>query len=1421
MPARLRRERYGACPGERAGELGEDRQVSVEAHPIKATDAERREGAVAASLMSMVALLAVALMCSLGGAAAASQHARRRVPMPPGLGSAQVRRTVRAFRRHQAELRSPAARRQRKRSRVVYRYASARVAWKIDHGHFEGAFDSPAYRGLELRPGERLHGYTGDRSALIDLPGGKRGIAESVLPLLTSAPGGGKVPVDLSLRQNGQALEPVAPLVAASFAGEARGGFSLPGVGITVRPATAASSSASQVEEKVFYPNVLRDTDLLTRPAPYGVETYSLLRSANSPEDLTFSLASPAGASLRLVPGASGFPAGAAVTRDGKDVLVIPPAVAHDADGQPVPVTYAVNGNDLIVHVPHRSGSYRYPVLVDPGFNVPEQFYSTSGWQSGAVGGPYSAYSGSYYYGSPVPNYGWRSGLIVQANVGTYQLNSYGNLWYTPPANSYIYRGEFQYVTYGWLYQAVNQGIWNPNGQPAISRQTGTNLDNNYLTMCAPGPNPTCDPGNGTDNNIFVLGLQNIYLTNTYYNTASAATMQSALIYERDRYAPQVTALSQNAPSGWVDASALSATATGSDTGLGMKEFAWVQPDRSQITSTHGCSGAYGNRCPSSWSASFNYNTGPLPEGVDRFAVAARDVVSNGSAETPWTVKVDHSPPSSPALSGTLWDHRNQTSDHRNEGLYDPSYTLGASSGDAFSGLKSIDVQVRNNTPYHYTARCSGTDGCSDSIPTWTFNTDSYSDGDHTITVTAKDQLADQPGVDNSKHVSTTSFQVAVDRRGDIYHAFGWSGDPGLSSSDQVHEEWAQINTQNARTVAPEAITTRNVESCLSDPQGCAVVRNRSQDPANPAGPEHYNTDTGTSHNDARFTDVSQLLAPANTNLGPPTATGPIQTALQPWQTAPPAHGSTYDLYVTTQQVIVDGGATDQTHKLWIDTTTRMPLRELSTEGTTVTSDVLYTYDRGRRTAGELPADQFSVGTPSNPGEVTTTQELPPVALPPPADVTKTHQELVDDSIAFRQNYGLNADPAYVDSIVSDPTLDGSIDEFGVPLTAAELADMNHRVDAESRLTTIDDYGANQAAADYAGLYIDPQHGGLIYVGFTANAARHMQDLQALYPYPELLRTFPTAPTRTYAALSTLADQVTSDWNSGTLDADNVSGVNVNEETNTVDVSSPTPTPVAAADLQARYGSAVRLIERSLSASFTAATYPIPPYLGGLEIHRPAGQAAIGCESGFGAVRRSSRAIRYYDVSAGHCIGSQSTGYGVKWYHGGFDTLYGTTRGNTFANGQPVSNTDGLSIQVSAGGHGAEIFLRSGHQRRITGEITNFHVHPKQTLCIASQGYGRPACGQVVAPDRQQKISGRPVRHIVIIRTPGCWAREGDSGAPVYRGHLAAGIVSGGASSSNGRCGRDSQGRQTGDLQAFSPITPVLAGLSLQLHPTP
>jgi hypothetical protein len=215
--------------------------------------------------------------------------------------------------------------------------------------------------------------------------------------------------------------------------------------------------------------------------------------------------------------------------------------------------------------------------------------------------------------------------------------------------------------------------------------------------------------------------------------------MEGALLYERDHYNPVVTSVS-GAPSTWVDSVQLSETAAGSDQGMGMFEFAWVQPDSTQKTSTRtDCTGAYGSRCSATWSATFNYFTGPLPEGVDRFAAAARDVVSNGSPESPWYVKVDHLPPHQDSITGSL---------RVPDGTWIPGGTndLTVNASDPNSGVQSDQITLGplSNTKTNTQANGSPCDanGCTTTINhPWSVSTSSLADGAYQVGVTTKDPL--------------------------------------------------------------------------------------------------------------------------------------------------------------------------------------------------------------------------------------------------------------------------------------------------------------------------------------------------------------------------------------------------------------------------------------------------------------------------------------------------------------------------------------------------------------------------------------------------------------------------------------------------------------------------------------------------------
>jgi hypothetical protein len=480
------------------------------------------------------------------------------------------------------------------------------------------------------------------------------------------------------------------------------------------------------------------------------------------------------------------------------------------------------------------------------------------------------------------------------------------------------------------------------------------------------GASVNFNPPAAVEGNIANWGLAAFQASDAY---ESIGFEGGALVGLGDRMKPTAT-IAGVTPGAWVDQA--TAQITGWDTGLGVNTVSASSDTGDPVTMQGACGApALGaTPCPSSVGP-VPLPTSAMPEGARTISATTIDAVNNASPPTSWTVKVDRTPPSGPVLSGSLWDHRNQAADHRNEGLYDPVYTLNASASDARSGLKSIDVQVDSNPPYHYVAACSGIDGCSGSIPPWTFNSDAYTDGDHTVTVTAKDQLADQPGVDNSRHVSTATFQVTVDRRGDIYSASEYDGAP-QSGAAKLADEWARAGTHDARSTDHDFVTTRGTAPC--DPNQptsaqCGEVRTKSRfsEPSNSSTADSWVIYRGTNADDPNLDSVAQLQEAAASNLGAPTSTGAITGAAQPWQTLPPAHGGLYSYYESTYQEDVNSDGTNEQiiGRLWIDATTKFPIRMQSQiSGGAVTDDRYFNYARGRATSSEVPPDLFLASPP-------------------------------------------------------------------------------------------------------------------------------------------------------------------------------------------------------------------------------------------------------------------------------------------------------------------------------------------------------------------------------------------------------------------------------------------------------------------------
>jgi hypothetical protein len=654
--------------------------------------------------------LIVMIAIAAGAGAANTHRIARALPAMPRPSAAALRKLRHRVAARRARLRSPAAARRRSRSRTAYRRVADGEALGIARGHFADVIDEPVYAGLRLRAGERVADYVSDNVALIDVAGSSRqSVARSTLPLRTEAPDGKKVPVDLGLRRHGSRLEPKAPIAGASFSDDAATGFTLADAGVTVRPDVAAGTAASVVEDKLFFANVATDTDLIELAVRAGAETFTVLRSDASPEDFGFTLDLPRGAELRLVPGANGLPAGAQVVRGGKVLVEIPTAHARDADGLDVPVAYRVEGDRLVLHVPHRGANFRYPLLVDPTL-VSEPTYIRNGtetgtgwtdWHSGSTTTAYTPYIGY----APFPTYGTKYGLSIKSQ-GQVPGGGFANWYWASPLKTYIYRADWRFVTYewafsgGWTYQIVNEGItrngvWETTGTQPNPHQLAGNYNNNYYNFCYRSPT-VCDQipdgaRNGElDGNVMNFAMGNQFPTATFPTTY--VSMQGADMYSNETYPPQVNSLTPNTGSAWhdTDLTSTSATYAAHDDGFGVWKYS-VRSVAGTDEHTLNCTGQLNSLCPHDPSGStVSYPLSWFSEGITTMDFWLTDAVNNISKHEPWTVKIDRSAPSANEFGGALAPGANWVKGGAHE--------LKFKATDASAGVSQASVTLTGST---------------------------------------------------------------------------------------------------------------------------------------------------------------------------------------------------------------------------------------------------------------------------------------------------------------------------------------------------------------------------------------------------------------------------------------------------------------------------------------------------------------------------------------------------------------------------------------------------------------------------------------------------------------------------------------------------------------------------------------------------
>ena len=874
-----------------------------------------------------------------------------------------------------------------------------------------------------------------------------------------------------------------------------------------------------------------------------------------------------------------------------------------------------------------------------------------------------------------------------------------------------------------------------------------------------------------------------------------------ATVYVSDRDNPTVEQGTRRIPTGWTKDTVFDVAATDSGIGVDWTQIRLAAPNQPDYLDSriHPCSADPANHCPRS--DTFAYATNNMPEGQRTVSAQAGDLIRVPAFSEIGTIKIDRTGPTiAPEPTGALYENRNRTDDHRREGLYDAQATIHAEAKDdpaaaddatTRSGTKTLDLWIDRNRDGSYTSDelvksttntlCTSTQCPNKLALDYSASTDSFPDGDYKVKLTATD-LAGNPS-------TPKEWTVTVDRQGDIVHANEYPGDPG-QGGEVLAEDWAQMGTLNARHLDGPLTETRDDEAC--GPSSCAVQRALSQssaeDPTSPPSAPTYTVIRGTSTTDPHVDQVSDLLDPANRNLGAPVQSGSLISLLQAWQTAPPGHGTSFDCYMFADNDSDNGDS--RRHRVCIDSTTKLPVTDETVDGSDSQDKAFFTYDRSRKTASESSGDLFKVGGPADESNTTTVDWASPALRPPLPDVVEDEMAYATD---FRADEGFDTDPVLILRLLTDPARNAGQETWGTPLQSAEDQEMQTRVGIDDQMGIIQNYG-DTVPSQYAGAYVDK---GSVYVGFTGDQSSHMSNVATLFPYASRLRSF--SATYTLSQLTAKATEVESDGAWQASQGFDVISVSRSTSRNRVVVGIANPSAGSGAALTSRYGGMVtqEQDEPAVALANEKDRGSVPPVYGGYGLYDP--DAPLndpgGCSAGFSAYRNIRGHRHNFVMTAGHCFGTKRS----LSHDGGRHVGHVVFR--QYRDDQDPGNVDVGYIGLPNRRYTTyKVFFGSGGNRGDRRPVKGFDRYPgektkaKETtngehVCISGVEMPFIRCGRVIDESVTHKVDGQKLHSLVKLKVYGKGLCRGDSGGAIVSGTQAVGLVTGGRLPKDQKCG--------------------------------
>jgi RHS repeat-associated protein len=638
----------------------------------------------------------------------------------------------------EAKLDSPEAVALREESRTKFEGFSREQAVKADGEAFPGAVNTPAGGPPKLPAGEKVVGYPTDNAVQVDLPDGRHGVIETSTPVALETSRGHRTPIDLSLDQVGEVLEPKAPLVSIHIPKRLGDGVSLEDTGVSLTPVDAQGSPLGGAEAvgdgaSAVYANTQTDADTVVKPTTAGFETDTILRSVDSPDRLYFKVGLPPGAKLTQ--------AGSGVVRvleEGATIATIPAPGAADAVGAPVPVSMSVSGDLLALTVDSHASEYQYPLVVDPTVTDSTPSVDFNNWKmEPAPPSPFHfTTNGS----------GWED-----YDSGTaYVRGEWGGMAYETQGESHIYGLVAE-------TQALNIGANIENklfirSAAAMEKEVvlGSTYEHAKSELCVESGCATGTVTSSNDKNVAEFKQTATNPGNEFWSSMSASV---EILQEKSPTASVNTSSATIAGkpnifhSGTWSGPRGTSEVTMADPGLGIYEWSTKSPNKSgwgnskkYANAPNWCNGVQCKTSSTETGIEFlggHYNAyQELPNGEDTIEVVDKDPVGLTYTAS-GKVKVDYSLPYAVTLSGLP----------ANKELGNSQVKVKATAKDGTesfsgSGIESISLKIDGKEVGVASGTCSP-GPCTATSSEWTVNGEEYAAGQHKATVTALSYAGD------------------------------------------------------------------------------------------------------------------------------------------------------------------------------------------------------------------------------------------------------------------------------------------------------------------------------------------------------------------------------------------------------------------------------------------------------------------------------------------------------------------------------------------------------------------------------------------------------------------------------------------------------------------------------------------------------